>query len=73
MKKPMELCDREDINDPGYSKKYAQHVPPLEAYFFIPNKKDGAVQNMKTTKARHIFFGWNNLSDFERQGAQQLK
>ena len=40
LQKPYEQPDLKDCNDPRYYKKYAHNLPPLEAYFLIPDDKD---------------------------------
>ena len=46
-------------------------MPPLEAYFLIPDGHDAA-NTPDDTQARLVFWGWNNLNDFEKEGIQQL-
>ena len=36
LKQPVSHPDRIDPNDERYYKKYAQNLPPFEAYFIIP-------------------------------------
>ena len=37
---PIEYPDKNDCNDPLYQKKYAHNMPPLEAYFLIPDGQE---------------------------------
>ena len=37
LKQPYENPDPNDCNDPCYYKKYAHNMPPLEAYFLMPD------------------------------------
>lgn len=48
-------------------------MPPLEAYYFIPEGKDRQNVNMKNNNDRKVYFGWNNVSEFEKQGIADLK
>ena len=73
LKKPIEYPDPQDHNDPLYSKKYAHTIAPPESYLFIPDRKDGVITSQKTTKQRKIYFGWNNMTEFEKQGVADLK
>jgi len=62
-----------DKNDPRYYRKYAHNVPPKNAYFFIPEKRDQVAMDTKTLNDRRVYFGWSNLTDYEREGIRALK
>jgi hypothetical protein len=55
-----------DHTDPLYECKFAHNLPPPEAYFLIPLKKD-LVSSKDMPNNRVVFFGWNNLTDFEQE------
>lgn len=38
--KPIDQPDVHNKDDPRYYMKYAHNIPPLQSYFFIPEKKD---------------------------------
>lgn len=61
------------MDDPRYYMKYAMNVPPLDAYYFVPDKKSQVATNDATKNDRRVYFGWNNLTDFERNGMDMLK
>jgi len=48
LKKPIVHPDPHDVNDPGYYKKWAHTVPPMQAYYFIPDRKDSVAVDVKT-------------------------
>ena len=43
--KPIEYPDRLNKDDPRYYRKYAHNLPPKEAYFMIPDRKDQVATN----------------------------
>lgn len=53
-----------DHLDPGYNKKYAHTLPPLQAYMMRPANYQKA-STEKDKDNRKVYYGWNNLSDFE--------
>ena len=70
--KPVQHPDPEDNNDPGYYKKYAHNLPPLEAYFIV--LEHAHLNNTENeSNSRKIFWAWNNLSDFEKDMLQELR
>ena len=73
LKKPIEHPDPNDVDDPRYYQKYAINIPPPQAYYFVPDKKDQVATNDATKNDRRVYFGWNNLTEFERNGMNQLK
>ena len=73
LRQPIDYPDINDPNDERYYKKYAMNVAPPEAYYWIPDKKDGVVTSQKTKKARYVFFGWNNVTDFEKEHVVELQ
>ena len=66
IKKPIQHPDPEDSNDPGYYKKYAHNLPPLEAHFLVLDNAD-RVNTEDDSNNRKVFWAWNNLTDFEKQ------
>lgn len=73
LKKPIEPPDSEDPDHPGYYKKYAHNLPPNEAYFLIPDRHCEVAQNEATKNNRRVYFGWNNVTDFELRGVRALQ
>ena len=65
--------DVADPNDPGYYRKYAMNIPPPELYYICPDTKDLVGFSRETNFARKVFFGWNNLTQFELDGMNALK
>ena len=65
--------DPNDHEDPLYYRKYAHNVPPLEAYFLIPEHVEKQCKDMKSNNDRKVFYAWNNLTKFEKQGLANLK
>jgi hypothetical protein len=53
-----------DPSDPLYCKKYAHNMPPLIAYKVKPPKYD-LVNIEGDDNKRAVFFGWNNLTEYE--------
>ena len=72
LKKPIEPPAQDDPEDPGYYKKYAQNIPPLVLYFVIPDRHQTVARDEVTKDDRRVFFGWNNVTDFERAGVKAL-
>ena len=73
LKKPLEYADPHDPNDPRYYKKYAHTVAPLDAYFFVMDRRDEVSHDEKSKNDRRVFYGWNNITNFEVQGTNTLK
>ena len=71
IKKPIEYADPHNPNDPRYYKKYAHTVAPIDAYFFIPDGKDEVSSDEKSKRC--VFFGWNNITQLEEKGINDLK
>ena len=46
-------------------------MPPLEAYFLLPDDYE-KTNSEEDTQARIVFWGWNNINEFERNGIQEL-
>ena len=61
-----------DPNDPGYTFKYVHNMPPLEAYKLHTPAMD-VVSTETNTQARYFFYGWNNLTSFEKKALQDVK
>lgn len=61
------------MNDPRYYKKYVHNLAPLEAYYLIPDRKDSVATDVKTQNDRRVYFGWNNVTEYEHRGMQALK
>ena len=47
-------------------------MPPLEAYRFKPYKTDLANTEGDNNK-RAVFYGWNNINDYERAAIRDVK
>ena len=65
--------DPNNCEDPLYYKKYAHNMAPPEAYFFIPEHQEMQCKDVKTNNDRKIFYGWNNLTKFEKEGIVKMK
>lgn len=52
LEEPIEHPDPTDPDDPRYYRKYAHTVPPLDAYYFIPDWKDCVATNTATKNSR---------------------
>jgi hypothetical protein len=63
---------RTDPNDPGYSLKYVHNMPPLEAYKLHKPAMD-LVSTETNTQIRYFFYGWNNLTEFEKKAIEDVK
>lgn len=61
-----------DFSDPLYCRKYAHNMPPLIAYKVKPPKCD-LVNIEGDDNKRAVFFGWNNITEYELQGIQNIK
>lgn len=73
LKQPIEAPAIDDPDDPLYYKKYAHTLPPKEAYFFIPNGHDTVALDDASKNVRLVYFGWDNITDFERRGVRALQ
>jgi len=61
-----------DFNDPLYKRKYAQSMPPLEAYKMKSMNYD-KVNVAGDNNRRAYFYGWNNITDYEREAIHTIK
>jgi hypothetical protein len=61
-----------DPNDPLYCRKYAHNMPPLELYKIKPPKWD-LVNIEGDDNRRAVFFGWNNITEHEIRGVENVK
>lgn len=59
-------------NDPQYCRKYAHNMPPLIAYKIKPPKYD-LVNIEGDDNKRAVFYGWNNITDYELKGIENIK
>ena len=73
LKKPIEFPPRDEPDHPGYYKKYAHTVPPIESYYIIPDRQEEVARDEVTKNVRRVYFGWNNITDFERAGMRALQ
>lgn len=73
LRKPIDHPDPNNVEDPRYYMKYAINIPPPAAYYFLPDKKDQVATNEETKNDRRVYFGWDNLTQFEKDGMNQLK
>ena len=64
--------DPDNYMDRGYYIKYAHTLPPLEAYMIRPANYERA-STEKDTDNRKIYYGWNNLSQFEINQIEAIK
>ena len=64
--------DPKNPNDPAYSIKFVHNMPPLEAYKLKVEPMD-RVSTVANTQNRFFFYGWNNLTDFEKKGIEDIK
>ena len=65
LKEPLDFPDPHNPDDPLYYLKYAHTIPPPDAYYFIPDRKDDVAINKATKNNRFVYFGWNNMTEFE--------
>ena len=72
MENPIDFADTNNNKDPNYFKKHASSIPSEQSYLIIPNKAD-LVNTEKEPNARVIFYGWNNLSEFENKNLHELR
>lgn len=68
LKNPVDQPDPNDPNDPRYYRKYAINIPPPDVYYMIPDRKDAVANDVKTQNDRRVYFGWNNLTPYEKNG-----
>jgi len=61
-----------DVNDPLYCRKYAHTMIPLISYRMRPVGWDRVNVDGDSNK-RAVYFGWNNITDFERKGIADVK
>lgn len=71
--KPIEQPSLQDCNDPLYYKKYAHNVPPPDAYYIVPDRKDAFATTDKTKNDRRVYYGWNNIQEYELAGMRALQ
>lgn len=61
-----------DFNDPLYCRKYAHNIPPLDSLRCKPLGWDHV--NIKgNDNYRKVYFGWNNISQYEKDGIANVK
>ena len=73
LKKPIDYPSPDDPDDPRYYRKYAHNVAHPDLYYIVPDRKDAVATNEKTKNDRRVYFGWNNLQDYEIKGMNALK
>ena len=49
------------------------NIPPPDVYFMIPDRKDVVATNVKTQNDRRVYYCWNNVTEYERNGMEALK
>ena len=64
--------DPNDYTDKGYYIKYAHTLPPLQAYMIRPPNYE-KFSTEKDTDHRKVYYGWNNLSEFESNQIETIK
>lgn len=67
-----QVPSKTDPNDPAYNYKYVHNMPPLEAYKLHTPVMDITSTETKT-QARYFFYGWNNLTEFEKKALDDIK
>ena len=72
MKQPVDYPDPHNSDDPRYYMKHAMNVPPVGAYYLIPERQGSVGRDEATKEDRRVFYGWNNVTDFEKQGVLAL-
>ena len=61
-----------DVDDPLYCRKYAHNIPPLDSLRCKPLGWDHV--NIKgNDNYRKVYFGWNNISQYEKDGIANVK
>ena len=73
VKKPIDYPDPNNAEDPRYYRKYAHNIPHPDMYYIIPDRKDAVATTDKTKNDRRVYFGWNNIQDYEVRGMNALK
>ena len=73
MNEEIDYPNPDDTEDPRYYMKYAHTVPPPEAYYIIPERKDCVAIDDKSKNDRRIYAGWNNMTTYEKEGIAALK
>ena len=61
LKQPITPPNPNDINDPGYYRKYAINICPPEVYYTYDERKDAVATNKATKNDRRVHYGWNNV------------
>lgn len=69
----MDQPDPNNPDDPRYYRKYAMNVPPPDLYYFVPDRKDVVALDVKSQNDRRVYFCWNNITEYERNGMAALK
>jgi len=70
--KPISFPDPDNRFDDGHYTKYSHNVPPPEAYFILPRRWND-VCTEENPNARFVFYGWNNITEFEKRQMQLLR
>ncbi len=61
-----------NVDDPLYSRKYAHTMVPLICYRLRPTGWE-KVNVEQDNNRRAVFFGWNNITEYERKGIADVK
>ena len=66
LEKQYDCPDKNNANDVLYYTKFVHNMPPSGAYFVLPKKWD-KVCTEDNPNDRLIFYGWNNITEFEEK------
>ena len=61
------------MNDPRYYKKHAVNIAPPETYYFLDELKDRVANDKASCNFRSVHSGWNNVTQYEQKGMNELK
>ena len=48
-------------------------MPPPDAYYIVPDRKDAVATTDKTKNDRRVYYGWNNIQEYELNGMRALQ
>ena len=73
LKKPIDQPSISNPEDPLYYRKCAHNVPPPDAHYILLDKKDQVANNDKSKNDRRVYYGWNNITQYEKMGMMALQ
>ena len=47
-------------------------MPPPDAYYIVDERKDAVATTDKTKNDRRVYYGWNNIQEYELNGMRAL-